>query len=155
MQLNFLRKILYVSVHRSKKSVAQIADELGISENYLYRLVSLSEDSPLNFPLHLAVPLMKSTKKYELLRYIAAECGFICSRVPRMPRNRLEESDLIYFYQNQGIRASEKLLKFVRHQTEENRKAAFVEIHKELEQSVGILKRLENWGQFKLFEEEQ
>jgi DNA-binding phage protein len=34
---NDIKTLLHSMVHRSKKSVAQLADETGISTNYLYR----------------------------------------------------------------------------------------------------------------------
>lgn len=154
MQLKKLQKFLYETVHRSKKPVAEIATKLGISENYLYRIVALTEPSSTNFPLHFLIPLMKITKNYSVLKYIASECRFICARIPNVPRNRLEDTDMVYYYQNQTIRGVETLLKFIKKQTLTNKKMAIEELRRTIEETAGILKRLENWGQLEIWEEQ-
>lgn len=61
-----LKTSLYLTVHGGKKSVEQIADECGITANYLYR-ACLEGESGCRFPLDLLLPLMQATGDYRVL----------------------------------------------------------------------------------------
>jgi AraC-like DNA-binding protein len=74
---------LYLTVHGSKKSVEQIADECGISASYLYRAVSETENG-CRFPLDMLIPLMRSTNDYRVLDRLNAICDRTTLSHPRV-----------------------------------------------------------------------
>jgi hypothetical protein len=84
-----LKKVLYDTVHRRKgKTVEALANELGVSPNYLYRSCLPIDDngSGCRFPLELLVPLMSATGDYSVLRYLAHRTGHVVYRIPRSRR---------------------------------------------------------------------
>jgi hypothetical protein len=81
-----LKKVLYDTVHRrTGKTVEALADELGVSQNYLYRSCLPIDDrsSGCRFPLELLIPLMNSTGDYRVLKYLAHRTGHVVYRIPR------------------------------------------------------------------------
>lgn len=76
MPLKTLSEALYEAVHRSKKPAKQIADEAGISYNYLMRM-TMDTSSGVDFNLKHLVPVMKSAGNYEALRVLNQLCGFL------------------------------------------------------------------------------
>jgi len=89
-----LKKVLYETVHRrTGKTVDALADELGISPNYLYRACLPIDEtgSGCRFPLELLIPLMNATGDYSMLRHLAHRTGHVVSRVPRSRRRTAAE----------------------------------------------------------------
>ena len=82
-QIKNIKSILYETIHRNKKTVEQIADEIGISANYLYRSGLPLEESGVKFPVDYLTPLMKTTKNYRILEHIAYLCGFLLVKEQR------------------------------------------------------------------------
>lgn len=77
-----IREALHETFHRSKKRPQDIADEMGVSYNYLARAV-LEGPSGCNFPIRFLVPLMKTTGNYSALKVLARQCGMLILRTPR------------------------------------------------------------------------
>jgi len=75
-------KELYETVRRSDKSVADIADDIGMSEGYLYKTTTPGE-SGCNFPVQKLIPLMKETEDYRVLERIAGLCNFLLVKIPQ------------------------------------------------------------------------
>ena len=76
-----LKKILYKTVHRRKKSVEEIADRVGCSSSLLYRC-SNPNDSQARFPLEKVLPLMLTTGDYGILKHLASRSGFVLYKIP-------------------------------------------------------------------------
>lgn len=89
-----LKTALYFSVHGAKKSVAQIADDCGISASYLYR-ACLEGDAGCRFPLDLLLPLMQSTGDYTLLDHINARAERITVSLPRVAKLKKKDPQAI------------------------------------------------------------
>lgn len=115
-----IKTILYETIHRNKKSVEQIADDIGISSNYLYRSGLPLDESGVKFPLDYLVPLMKATVNYAILEKIAMICGFLLVKEPRVRTPRAEGIELIGDYQDVTTAAVRCLKKFLDKPTEEN-----------------------------------
>jgi hypothetical protein len=115
-----IKTILYETIHRNKKTVDQIADEIGISANYLYRAGLPLEESGAKFPIDYLIPLMKSTGNYSILEQIANICGFLLVKEPRIKTPKSEAIDLINDYQDITTTAVRKLKKFLDKPTQSN-----------------------------------
>lgn len=115
-----IKTILYETIHRNKKSVEQIADEIGISANYLYRAGLPLDESGVKFPLDYLIPLMKVTKNYAILEKIAMICGFLLVKEPRVKNPKIEGTELIADYQDATTLAVRCLKKFLDKPTETN-----------------------------------
>lgn len=115
-----IKNILYETIHRNKKSVPQIADEMGISANYLYRAGLPLDESGVKFPVEYLIPLMKTTKNYSILKHLARLCGFILVKEPRFKGHRGDEIDLVDAYQELTTKAVRHLKEFLSKPTFEN-----------------------------------
>lgn len=120
MSLNSIKTILYQTIHRNKKSVEQIADEIGISANYLYRAGMPLDESGVKFPIEYLIPLMKTTKNYKLLEHIAFLCGFLLIKEPRIRTPKSDYYDLMIDYQQVTTNALNLLKKFFDDTNQEN-----------------------------------
>lgn len=76
MSIKPLSETLYNTVHRSKKPAKVLADETGISYNYLARM-SMDTSSGVSFNLKFLVPLMKAAGNYEILKTLNQLCGYL------------------------------------------------------------------------------
>jgi len=97
-------------VHGKGITVYELADKLNKSHNYLCRISSIFEELP--FPLELAIPAMKYKKNYDLLKFIAQECGFAVVRFPRVATKQGEEIDMVSAYQKLGSESIDAVLEF-------------------------------------------
>jgi hypothetical protein len=113
MKNSTLKTLLYTTIHRNKKSVAQIADETGISTNYLYRAGLPLEESGVKFPVDYLLPLMNSTKDFSVLKHLANLSGFVLIKIPKLCRNKAEEIELVDEYQQATINAVRLLKDFL------------------------------------------
>ena len=110
MKSGLIQKI-YKTVHRNKKTVYQIADEIGLSSNSLYKW-ALEGKSGTNLPLKWLVPLMKAAGDYSILKYIAALCGFILVKIPRIAISKKDAFELREEYQEVTSKAQSSLKNF-------------------------------------------
>lgn len=117
-QSKSIKTILYETIHRNKKSVEQIADEVGISASYLYRAGLPLDESGVKFPLDYLIPLMKATNNYVILEKIAMICGFLLVKEPKVRTPRTEGTELVADYQDATTLAVRCLKKFLDKPTE-------------------------------------
>lgn len=108
-----IKMILYETIHRNKKSVEQIADEIGISVSYLYRAGLPLDESGVRFPLDYVIPLMKATNDYRILEHLAQVCGFIVIKQPRVRTPKVDGITLVSDYQDITTNAVRKLKNFL------------------------------------------
>lgn len=100
---------LYIMGHQGKVSVAEAADMMGVSHNYLYRMLSPT-DSGANFPVRKLVPAMRAFQNYLPLKVIARDCGFMVFKAPRgVARNAVELTE----YQIRFSRLVQLILKYL------------------------------------------
>ena len=134
-QYTTIKNLLYETIHRGKKPVEQIADEMGISANYLYRAGMPLDGSGVKFPLEYLVPLMKTTRNYKILKHLARLCGFILVREPRFRGYKGDEIDLVDDYQHTATKAVHALKLFLNEPTLANYKRTNEALNEVLEQS--------------------
>lgn len=113
-----IKTILYNTLHRNKKTIDQIADEIGRSTNAVYRYC-LEGESGSEVPVSLLVPIMKATKNFSLLKHIAHLCGFVCVKIPRVSLNKKDEIDIIDNYQHATVTSIKLLKEFFSNPTQE------------------------------------
>lgn len=86
-----LKSILHETIHRHPtKGVAEIAEEIEISESYLYRAALPDKDDVSNpdlatgcrFPLKKLARLIQVTGDYRVLDHIEAQVGRVAFNVP-------------------------------------------------------------------------
>ena len=86
--MNTLREALYETIHRNGKPLKLIAEEIGMSENYLTRAALPDPEesetgSGCRFPLKKLIPLIQSTGDFSVLDRIEASLGRVAVQIPR------------------------------------------------------------------------
>ena len=119
-QTQDIKDVLHSTVHGSVKPVKVIADEIGISSNYLYRAAMPDDESGVKFPIQFLIPLMKSTNDFSLLRHIAKVSGFMTVRMPLMVLNKKDELEIMSDYQDASVRVLQTLKIFLNEPTSLN-----------------------------------
>lgn len=71
-----LKDALYQTVHKSNKSIAVLAEEIGMTANYLYKACMPDSDmderaAGVRFPTKKVLPLMRATGDFSVLHYMA------------------------------------------------------------------------------------
>lgn len=107
-----IKTVLYQTIHRSKKSVEQIADEMGISASYLYRAGLPVDESGVKFPVEHLTPLVKATKNPAILEHLASLNGYILVKVPKYRDSKRDEIDMVDEYQEATTKALRSLKEF-------------------------------------------
>jgi len=87
--MNTLKDCLYQTVHRNEKPLKVIAEEIGMSPNYLTRSALPDQDesetgSGCNFPLKKFIPLLRTTKDLSMLDFIENSVGRVGIPVPHV-----------------------------------------------------------------------
>lgn len=134
-----LIKKIGTTIHRNKKTVYMIADEIGVSSNLLYRW-AIEGKSGADLPLKRLVALMKATNNYSILKYIALLCGFICVKIPRVAIYKKDTLDLREEYQEVTTKAQSALKKFFDNPDEQNYTDVQEALHNVMERSVSAKK---------------
>lgn len=86
--MNTLRECLYATVHRNRKPLKAIAEEIGAGANHLTRMVLPDPDesetgSGCNFPLKYFIPLLRVTGDLSALDLIEDTLGRVAIPVPK------------------------------------------------------------------------
>lgn len=105
-------------IHGKGKTIYELADMLGRTHSYLCRISSLTEELP--FPIELALKAMKIKKNYNLLKYIAMDCGFALVKLPKPANSKKDENDIAADYQKAVSEAVTAVLRFFEQPTAEN-----------------------------------
>jgi len=83
-----LEEAIYSMGHESGESIKSVASELGVSESYLYRMLS-AFDGGAHFSPALLVRAMRFFNSVEPLRWMAQAMGFLLVRPPRGSASRV------------------------------------------------------------------
>lgn len=84
-----LKDRLYETIHRNAKPLKAIAEEIGMSENYLARAALPDQEesdtgSGCRFPLKKLIPLIRATDNFSVLDYIEDSLGRVAITIPTM-----------------------------------------------------------------------
>jgi hypothetical protein len=90
--MNTLRECLYETIHKNGKPLKQIAEEIGLSENYLTRSAlpdpeETETGSGCRFPLKKMIPLIRATEDFSTLDFIEQSLGRVAILLPHPSRN--------------------------------------------------------------------
>lgn len=86
-----LKEAVYKTIHRNKKSVPQIAEEVGMSPGYLAKAAlpdedMLGKDNPMatgcRLPAKKIVPIVRATDDYSILDVMEYQVGRVAIKLP-------------------------------------------------------------------------
>ena len=148
-----IKKVIYKTIHRSKKTISQIADEMGIDEMSLYKY-PLPGESGSNIPLKRIVPLMKVTGDYSLLKHLCILCDHIAIKIPRFKASKGDSTEIISEYQEASAQAFKDMINFFKHPCNETYKNITTSLQTVMEKSIGAQKYIDKEfeGQIEFFE---
>jgi len=150
-----LDTLVYQLIHRGQKDIEELAELLGVSTNYLYKM-GLPEENGSHSPIGLRrlIAIMKAQKDDSIARYMAQRFGAMFVKLPRVARNRMQQSEMVADYQKTASEAVQMMIDYINNPTSQELRARLIGLMlKMAEKSVAIQKRLEHDGQFNLFEE--
>lgn len=148
-----IKSKIYSTIHRNRKPIDQIADEMGISTESLYRY-GLPSPSGSDIPLKRLIPLMKAANDYCILKHIASVCGFVLVKVPRYRASKGDANDVVSSYQKASAEAVDALIKFFKSPTHKSYELVNESLNRVMEESVGAKKYIQKdyCGQIEFFE---
>jgi hypothetical protein len=81
------RECLYNTIHRNKKPLKAIAEEIGMSENYLTKAALPDPEESetgtgCRFPLKKLIPLIRTTEDFSVLDSIERSLGRVAVPIP-------------------------------------------------------------------------
>ena len=126
----------------------ELADVMAVSENMVYRLGM--PDGPIEKAVRRVVALMNLQKDYGLLQEMAGKTGHLLVKVPRVARNRQEDSEMVMHYQETVNEAVKLMLDYVKERTPDKREALIASLDQVASESIGIEKRVEKDSQLEL-----
>jgi len=91
-----LRDCLYRTIHRNQKPLKAIAEEIGMSENYLSRAALPDPEESetgtgCRFPLKRLIPLVRATGDYSVLDHIERSLGRVAVNLPAADAGSLRD----------------------------------------------------------------
>jgi len=92
--MNSLDAVISETLHGEGK-INKISEKTGMSKSTLYRYGLPPQTSGLDIPLRKLAPILRAAGDYRILHKIAAECGFLCVREPRVACLRRDREELI------------------------------------------------------------
>ena len=144
-----LKTALYFTVHGSAKSVAQIADDCGISTSYLYR-ACLEGESGCKFPLELLLPLMQSTGDYSVLDHLNARTARITASLPRVAKLKKKDPQTINEISGHFNGVMAKLLQFYDSPTPDLQVSIEADLHRHLCEIAAMKRSIRDFRQGEL-----
>jgi len=85
--MSTLKERLYHTIHLNPKPLKAIAEEIGVSGNYLSRSALPDQEesdtgSGCRFPLNKLIPLIRATNDFSILDYIEESLGRVAIQAP-------------------------------------------------------------------------
>jgi L-alanine-DL-glutamate epimerase-like enolase superfamily enzyme len=133
---------------KGRHGTEELADVMAVSENMVYRLGM--PDGPIEKAVRRVISLMNLQKDYGLLQEMAGKTGHLLVKVPRVARNRQEDSEMVMHYQETVNEAVKLMLDYVKERTPDKREALIASLDQVASESIGIEKRVEKDSQLEL-----
>lgn len=148
--MNDLDTAVWRTVHSGKDSVERIAEATGINRNTLYRYGLPIGANGLDIPLTKLIPIMRAAKRFDILKVVASQCGWLLVRVPRVPRSRRDQDVIVSGFQKVCAMVGQRLIEFFDRPSREAQKQACDGLMACVAEAIGIEKRIRNFYQLEL-----
>jgi len=119
-----LSEAIYITLHKSKKDVQEISDELGLSSSLVYRWgAPEGTSSYADMPLRRLLSVMNTTDCDAILDYFERKRGRLAVKLPKAAISKLEENEMVESYQETTLTAVKALRSFLTNPGQETFKA--------------------------------
>lgn len=99
-------EIIYKLIHRGPHDIDELAELMGVSTNYVYRMgLPSTSESHSDIGIRRLIAIMKAQNDTAFVRYLAKRFGGMFVKVPRVARDRREGNEIIADYQETATRA--------------------------------------------------
>ena len=147
-----MKEVLWETIHngKAKKTVDQLADEIGCSKSYLYRgALPYDEDggSGCRFPLDFLLPVMLAQKDYSVLHHLAHDTGHLLVRISR---GKALKPEGLNEFQKTFTKAFGLLLKFFDDPGAHDKQEVMEQLYKLMSETEGYRKAVEGFHQREL-----
>lgn len=149
-----LYNLIYNLIHRGKLEIDELAEVLGVSSNYIYKM-GLDEYSPSHSDIGLRklIALMKAQGDDRIVRYLAQRFGGVFVKLPSVARDKRESAEMIADYQECVNDTIKLLIDYFKSPSPNARAILINTLDFMTAKTVGIRKRVEKDGQYNLFNE--
>lgn len=147
--MNSLDAVISETLHGDGK-INKIAEKTGMSKSTLYRYGLPPQTTGLDIPLRKLAPILCAIGDYRILHKIAAECGFLCVREPRVGSLRRDREELIGELQKNAADAVLNTIKFFDKPHNVNYDASVDALNATQRSAVGIKRVVQRRGQLEL-----
>jgi hypothetical protein len=147
-----LYNLIYNLIHRGKNGIDELAEVLGVSSNYIYKM-GLNEDSPSHSDIGIRklIALMKAQGDDRIIYYLAQRFGGVFVKLPRVAKDKRESAELIHDYQECATKVTSLLFAYFDNPNPNARAIIINALDESISKSVGIRKRIQCDGQYELF----
>ncbi|MCK9432530.1 MAG: hypothetical protein M0R00_06200 [Candidatus Omnitrophica bacterium] len=149
-----LYTLVYNLIHRGKLNIDELAEILGVSSNYVYKM-GLNEDSPSHSDIGLRkfIALMKAQGDDRIVRYMCQRFGGVFVKLPRVAKDKSESAEMVAYYQECVTNTIKLMIDYFKAPCPNARAVLINMLDDVTAKTVGIRKRVQNDGQFNLFTE--
>ena len=137
---------IHATAYNSGKTIAELADDIGINEMYLYKMLSTG-----TLKIKHLKPLMKSCKDFRTLKHLCHINGFLCVRLPRVSKSKKEDNQMVNDYQKLTTTTVSLLMVYLEKPSQTNKATLLYALNSVAENSIGIRKRVQIGNQLEAF----
>jgi len=147
--MDAIQTAVYKTIHQGKLNIPELADAWGLTENSLYKMGL--EDSQLVTAIKRVISLVMLQGKDDIVTAMNLRVGRLSIKIPRVPKNKQEETALIADYQQKANDVVAALIQFFGDPTPEHRDLLIEKLTDITQFSMGIQKRVGNGNQLDFF----
>ncbi|NQT63983.1 MAG: hypothetical protein HQ556_13565 [Candidatus Marinimicrobia bacterium] len=145
-----IQKAVYDTIHKGKRSVIDLADLYGLTENSVYKMGL--EDSQFVKALRRVGSLIQIQGKSDILKVLNSRAGYLSVKIPRVPINKEDENVVVADYQRLANETVDALMQFFTDPGLKQHNHLVGQLTSITEMSMGIKKRVEMGNQLELLE---
>ena len=149
--MDAVQKAVYQTVHQGKLGIPDLADTQGLTENSIYKMAL--EDSHLVKAIKRVISLMMLQGRDDILTVMNQRVGRLSIKIPRVPKNKKEESQVLADYQQLANDTVGAMLQHFAKPSQETMNLCVSKLTEITQMSIGIQKRIQNGNQLNVFEE--
>ncbi len=148
--MDLIQRAVYKTLHQGKLSIPELADAWGLTENSLYKMGL--EDSQLVTAIKRVISLIMLQGMDDIVTAMNQRVGRLSIKIPRVPKNKQEESQAVADYQQLANDTVGALIQFFGDPSPEHRNQLIDKLTEITQFSMGLKKRVENGNQLNVFE---
>jgi len=145
-----IQTAVYDTIHKGKRSVIDLADLYGLTENSVYKMGL--EDSQFVKALRRVGSLIQIQGKNDILRVLNSRAGYLSVKIPRVPINKEDKNVAVADYQRLANETVDALMQFFVTPGLEQQNHLVNQLTSITEMSMGLKKRVEKGNQLELLE---